>query len=74
MLSLGDKVTVWRESCPCLNPLGSTGKRPVGPEHSVAVLWPFNLFDFFWAGVTESFTLFCFLDFALRNNRKETGP
>jgi hypothetical protein len=38
---------VWWELCPCLNPLGSTGKRPVGPERSVAALRPFNFFDFF---------------------------
>jgi hypothetical protein len=43
-------AVVWRELCPCLNPLGSTGKRPGGPEHSVAALRPFNLFDFFKAG------------------------
>jgi putative DNA primase/helicase len=33
-----DTAIAWRELCPCLNPLGSTGKRPVGPERSVAVL------------------------------------
>ena len=41
-LPYGDMVIVWRELCPCLNPLGSTGKRPVGPERSVAALRPFN--------------------------------
>ena len=40
-LPYGDMVIVWRELCPCLNPLGSTGKRPVGPERSVAALRPF---------------------------------
>jgi hypothetical protein len=58
MLSLGDKITVWRELCPCLNPLGSTGKRPVGPERSAVALRPFNLFDFFRVGgVTPLFLL-----------------
>ena len=33
-LPYGDMVIVWRELCPCLNLLGSTGKRPVGPERS----------------------------------------
>ena len=41
-LPYGDMVIVWRELCPCLNPLGLTGKRPVGPERSVAALRPFN--------------------------------
>jgi hypothetical protein len=39
----GDTTITWREMCPCLNPLGSTGKRPGGPERSVAALRPFNL-------------------------------
>jgi hypothetical protein len=46
---------IWRELCPCLNPLGSTGKRPVGPERSAAALRPFDLFDFFRGG-TGAFT------------------
>jgi hypothetical protein len=43
MSSFGETAVVWRELCPCLNPLGSTGKRPVGPERSAAALRPFNL-------------------------------
>jgi hypothetical protein len=42
-LPYGDTAIVWRRLRPCLNPLGSTGKRPVGPEHSGAALRPFNL-------------------------------
>ena len=52
-LPYGDTVIVWRELCPCLNPLGSTEKRSVGPERSVAALRPFNLFDFFRVGVLD---------------------
>jgi hypothetical protein len=42
-LLYGDTVTVWQELCPCLNPPGSTGKRPGDPERSGAALRPFNL-------------------------------
>jgi hypothetical protein len=52
-LPYGDTALVWRELCPCLNPLGSTGKRPGGPECSVAALRPFVLFFPGWgAGVS----------------------
>lgn len=33
-LTYGDTAIAWQELCPCLNPLDSTGKRPVGPERS----------------------------------------
>jgi hypothetical protein len=61
MPSFGDTAIVWRELRPCLNPLGSTGKRPGGPERSVATLRPFNLFDFFRAGVLKFLRCFCLL-------------
>jgi hypothetical protein len=60
-LTLRDTAVVWRGLCPCLNPLGSTGKRPGGPERSGAALRPFNLFDFCWTGTAGSFTLLCLL-------------
>jgi hypothetical protein len=68
-LPLGNTVAVWRKLCPCLNPLGSTGKRPVGPERSVAALRAFDHFDFFRAWVLDF--LRCFV---LQKNGKETGP
>jgi hypothetical protein len=37
-LTIRDTVTVWRELCPCLNPLDSTGKRPRGPERPYGLL------------------------------------
>jgi hypothetical protein len=69
----GDTVIIRRGLCPCLNPLGSTGKRPVGPERSVAALRPFVLFDFFRMGLLD-FTLPLPFGFVPRKNGKGTGP
>jgi hypothetical protein len=70
---LGDTAVVWQELCPCLNLLGSTGKRPVGPERSVAALRPFYLFDFFRVRTLDFYTVLPF-SLVLRKNGKETGP
>jgi hypothetical protein len=71
-LPYGDIVIVWRELCPCLNPLGSTGKGPVGPERSVAALRPFNFFDFFRMVGAGCFAAL-FSGFVLRKNEKGIG-
>jgi hypothetical protein len=42
---IGDTAVVCRELRPCLNPLGSIGKRPVGPERSGAALRTFYLLN-----------------------------
>jgi hypothetical protein len=73
MSSLGDTAIAWRELYPCLNPLGSTGKRPVGPERSVAALRLFNLFDFFRVRVLDFYAALPF-NLVLRKNRKKIGP
>jgi hypothetical protein len=66
-------AVVWRELCPCLNPFGLTGKRPVGPERSEVVLRPFNPFDFFRMGDTGFFTLLCLLALSCGRTGKKPG-
>jgi hypothetical protein len=72
-LTWGDMDIVWRELCPCLNPLGSTGKRLVGPERSGVALRPFNLFGFIRAEGYWIFYVALPFGFVLRNNEKKTG-
>jgi hypothetical protein len=71
-LPMGDMAIIWRELCPCLNPLGATGKRPGDPEHGGG---PYGLLSFLisFGRATGSFTPLCLLVLPSGRTGKQPG-